>query len=76
MELDRHTVVLLVLRPDAPVHTDEEADELQRRHVAFRASLRDRGLVVGGPLSDQDDERLRGISIWSVDPETARVPCG
>ena len=72
VELNRQTVVLLVLRLDAPAQTDEEADHLQERHVAFRASLRDRGLVVGGPLTDQDDERLRGISIWSVDPETAR----
>ena len=29
-------------------------------------------LVGGGPLVDQDDERLRGISIWMCDSETAR----
>jgi uncharacterized protein YciI len=70
---DRHTVALLVLRPDAPELTDEEAEELQDRHLAFRAGLRDRGLILcGGPLADQDDERLRGISIWACDPETAR----
>ena len=28
-------------------------------------------LVAGGPLVDQDDERLRGISIWTCDAETA-----
>jgi uncharacterized protein len=72
MEFDRHTLVLLVLRPDAPELSEKEADELQDRHLAFRAELRDRGLVAGGPLLDQDDERLRGISIWSVDPDTAR----
>jgi uncharacterized protein YciI len=73
MEFDRHTVALLVLRPDAPKLSDEEATELQNRHLAFRADLRDRGYIVaGGPLDDQDDERLRGISIWSCDPETAR----
>jgi uncharacterized protein len=73
MQFDRHTLVLLVLRADAPELTDEEAAELQDRHLAFRADLRDRGLLVGGgPLVDQDDERLRSISIWTCDPETAR----
>ena len=73
VELDRHTLVLLVRRPDAPELTDEEADELQDRHLAFRAGLRDRGyLLAGGPLTDQDDERLRGLSVWTCDPETAR----
>ena len=73
MQFDRHTLVLLVLRPDAPDLTAEESADLQDRHLAFRADLRDRGyLIGGGPLVDQDDERLRSISIWSSDPETAR----
>jgi uncharacterized protein YciI len=73
MEFDRHTLVLLVLRPDAPELTDEEADELQDRHLAFRADLRERGHIVGGgPLVDQDDETLRGLSVMHCDPETAR----
>ena len=73
MQFDRHTLVLLVRPPDAPELTDEEADELQDRHLAFRADLRDRGFLIGGgPLVDQDDERLRSISIWMCDPETAR----
>jgi uncharacterized protein len=73
MQFDRHTLVLLVLRPDAPELADEEATELQDRHLAFRADLRERGhLIAGGPLLDQDDERLRGISIMNCDPETAR----
>lgn len=73
MQFDRHTLVLLVLRPDAPELADEAAAELQDRHLAFRADLRDRGFLIGGgPLVDQDDERLRGISIMTCDPETAR----
>jgi uncharacterized protein YciI len=73
VQFDRHTLVLLVRPRDAPELTDEEAAELQDRHLAFRADLRDRGyLVGGGPLVDQDDERLRGISILKCDPETAR----
>jgi len=73
MQFDRHTLVLLVRPPDAPELTDEEADALQDKHLAFRAGLRDQGyLIGGGPLVDQDDERLRGISIMACDPETAR----
>ena len=76
MQFDRHTLVLLVRPPDAPELTDEEAAVLQDRHLAFRADLRDRGyLVGGGPLVDQDDERLRGISIMTCDLETARRLC-
>ena len=68
--------MLLVCRPDAPELTDEEAAELQDRHLAFRADLRDRGYLAGGrPLVDQDDERLRGISIMACDPEKARRLC-
>ena len=73
MRFDRHTLVMLVLRPDAPELSDEEAAELQDRHLAFRADLRDRGhLVGGGPLVDQDDVRLRSIAIMTCDAETAR----
>jgi uncharacterized protein len=76
LEFDQHTVVLSVRPPDAPELSEEEADALQDAHLAFRAELRDQGyLVAGGPLLDQDDERMRGISVWSVDPATARELC-
>jgi uncharacterized protein YciI len=76
VEFDRHTVVLSVRPPDAPELTEQEAEALQDAHLAFRADLRDRGyLVAGGPLLDQDDERLRGIAVLSVDPATARELC-
>ena len=67
MKFDQHTLVLLVRPPDAPELSDEEADALQDAHLAFRADLRDKGFLLGGgPLVDQDDERLRGISVMSV----------
>lgn len=73
MRFDRYTVILLTLRPDAPTMTDDEAADLQDRHLAHGAELQDRGLVLArGPLVDQDDERFRGFSIWSVDAATAR----
>jgi len=76
MKFDQHTLVLLVRPPNAPELSDEDADALQDAHLAFRADLRDQGyLVAGGPLLDQDDERLRGISVMSVDLATARELC-
>ncbi|NUT38040.1 MAG: hypothetical protein HOV79_33750 [Hamadaea sp.] len=73
MRFDRYTVIVLTLRPDAPAMTDEQAVDLQNRHMAYGAGLQERGLVLArGPLTDQDDERFRGLSIWSVDRETAR----
>jgi len=76
MRFDRHTVVLLVRPPDAPELSDDEADALQNAHLAFRADLRDKGVLIGGgPFTDQDDERLRGMSVMSVDPATAREIC-
>jgi uncharacterized protein YciI len=73
MRFDRYTVILLTLRSDAPDMTDEERDELQDRHLAHGAELQDRGLILArGPLTDQDDERFRGFSVWSVDSATAR----
>lgn len=74
MQFDRYTVILLTLRPDAPVMTDDEASALQDQHLAYRADLRNRGLILaGGPLIDQDNERYRGFSIWSVSQEAARA---
>jgi hypothetical protein len=74
MQVDHCTVILLTLHPDAPVMTDGEASDLQDRHLAHGADLQDRGLVLArGPLTNQDDERLRGFSIWSTDPPTARA---
>jgi uncharacterized protein len=73
MRFDQHTLVLLVRPPDAPELTEDEANELQDAHLAFRADLRDQGyLIGGGPLLNQDDERLRGISVMATDPATAR----
>jgi uncharacterized protein len=73
MRFDRYTVTLLTLRPDAPEMTDDEAADLQDRHLAHGADLQDRGLILArGPMTEQDDERYRGFSIWSVDAATAR----
>ncbi|MFL5759569.1 MAG: YciI family protein [Thermomicrobiales bacterium] len=70
MQFDRFTVTLLVLRPDAPKHTEEEANALQDAHMAHLAELHEAGyLLAAGPLFD---EQFRGLSIYNVDPEKAR----
>ena len=74
MRFDHHTLVLLVRPPDAPELPDEEeAAALQDAHLAYQAGLYDKGhLVAVGPLGAQDDQRLRGVAVLTVDPETAR----
>jgi uncharacterized protein YciI len=70
---DVYTVVLLTRPPDAPTFTDEELDSLQAQHLAYRADLRRRGLLVAnGPLAKQSDVSLRGISIFACGPDEAR----
>jgi uncharacterized protein YciI len=69
---DVYTLVLLRRPRDAPQMSDEELDALQARHLAYRADLRRQGvLVVNGPLSEQSDESLRGLSIYACDLEEA-----
>jgi uncharacterized protein YciI len=72
---DVYTVVLLRRPADAPVMSDEELDALQARHLAYRAELKRRGvLVANGPLGEQSDIALRGLSIFACDlAEAARL---
>jgi uncharacterized protein YciI len=70
---DVYTLVLLRRRPDAPAISDAELDALQSRHLAYRAKLRRDGvLVVNGPLGEQSDPALRGLSIFACDLAEAR----
>lgn len=69
---EEHTVVLLVRPPDAPAFSEEELDRLQVEHLTYLRGLTRRGLLVSnGPLSEQTDERFRGISIYRVPLEEA-----
>jgi uncharacterized protein YciI len=72
---DVYTLVLLRRPADAPSLSDDELDSLQARHLAYRAELRERGvLVVNGPLSEQSDATLRGLSVFACDlDEAARL---
>jgi uncharacterized protein YciI len=72
---DVYTLVLLRRPPDAPTMPDAELDALQARHLAYRAELRRRGvLIVNGPLGEQSDESMRGLSIFACSlDEAARL---
>jgi uncharacterized protein YciI len=72
---DVYTVVVLRRPADAPEMSEDELDLLQSRHLAYRAELREQGLVVvNGPFEEQTDVSYRGMSIFSCDPaEAARL---
>jgi uncharacterized protein YciI len=70
---DVYTLVLLRRPPNAPVMPQDQLDALQAQHLAYRATLRDQGLIVAnGPLDEQSDPSLRGISIFSCGLDEAR----
>ncbi len=70
---DVYTMVLLRRPADAPQLPEDELDALQSRHLAYRAKLRSDGvLVANGPLGEQSDPSLRGLSIMSCDLDEAR----
>jgi len=75
---DVFTFVILRRPDDAPDMPDEELDELQARHLAYRAGLRREGvLAVNGPCAEQSDPAYRGMSIFACGPaEAARLSDG
>src|SRR5260370_40345947 len=71
VQLDRFTVALLILRPDAPKLDEEAAARLQDAHMDHLADLHEAGyLLAAGPLID---EKFRGLSILNAEPERARA---
>ena len=71
---DSVTLVFLVRPATAPDVSDAEAERLQDAHLAHQAALAEQGLVLAaGPLTGQDDERMRGICVLSVDADRART---
>ncbi len=74
-EFEVYTLVILRRPKDAPQLREELRDELQAQHLAYRADLRRRGvLVANGPFREQTDVSLRGLSIFTTGlEETARL---
>lgn len=69
---DAYTVVILRRPVDAPELPESELEALQDRHLAYRAALGRRGvLVANGPFLEQSDPSFRGMSIFACDPHEA-----
>jgi uncharacterized protein len=67
-EFDTYQFILLKWPESRPSVSEEEADRLQALHLGHLATMRDRGFILAaGPLSEQPDERLRGICIYRVE---------
>lgn len=70
---DVYTLVLLRRPADAPDMPEAELYALQAQHLAYRARLRREGqLVVNGPLGEQSDIAMRGLSIFACQADEAR----
>jgi uncharacterized protein YciI len=68
-----YTLVLLRRPANAPDMSEDELNALQAQHLAYRAQLRRDGvLVVNGPLGEQSDVAMRGLSIFASDIDEAR----
>jgi hypothetical protein len=64
---DEHTVIFLVRRPDAPEMAEDKLDRLQVEHLTYLRDLVRRGvLIANGPLAEQTDERMRGMSVYAL----------
>jgi len=64
---DEHTILFLVRSADAPAMSEEELDQLQAEHLTYLRDLKRRGLLItNGPLAEQTDDRMRGVSIYGV----------
>jgi uncharacterized protein YciI len=70
---DVRTVVFL-RRGHHPPELDEDASTaLHHAHLAYLADLGRRGIIAAnGPLLDQSDATMRGMSVYTVDAAEAR----
>jgi uncharacterized protein YciI len=70
MEFDRFTLVLLLLREDAPTLDEATLDALQDAHLAHLAALHEAGeLLAAGPAPGAADRRIRGFFIFRGEPD-------
>ena len=71
-QFEVRTVVFLRRGTSPPQLTEAESDALQNAHLAYLADLVRRGLIAAnGPLLDQSDETLRGLSVYTVSADDA-----
>jgi uncharacterized protein YciI len=73
VEFDTYTFVLLRRGPRAHEFTDEELEEIQAGHLAFRDRMRKEGhLLLAGPFRDQEDETKRGLCVYRTGLDETR----
>ena len=65
MDLEAFELVVL-RRPRTPRDYDEATlERIQQGHLAYHAALRESGqIVTNGPVTDQPDESLRGLTFY------------
>jgi uncharacterized protein len=67
MEFDQFEFVLLKRPASRPEIPDEEAEEIQRQHLAHLGEMRAAGhMRVAGPFDEQRDESLRGLCLYQT----------
>ena len=67
MEMESFQLVLLMRAPTWKKLPPEEAEALQKQHIAHLTAMGDSGkMVVAGPFSDQADPAYRGVCIYRV----------
>jgi uncharacterized protein len=65
MQLEAFELVVLRRPVGAPAYDEETLERIQRAHVAYHRELREAGHVVtNGPVLDQPDESLRGLTFY------------
>jgi uncharacterized protein len=65
--MEQHTIVFLMRPADVPEFSEEELDRLQAEHLTYLRDLKRRGvLIANGPLDEQTDVRMRGVSIYGA----------
>ncbi len=70
---DVRTIVYLRRGTSPPDLAEDESTALHHAHLAHLADLERRGVIAAnGPLLDQSDETLRGMSVYTVDAIEAR----
>jgi uncharacterized protein len=68
MDLAAYQLILLRAPAGRPDFEEAEGNRIQREHLAFHAAQRAAGRVVtNGPVREQPDQALRGITIYALD---------
>lgn len=66
-EMESVQLVLLLRAPTWRKLPAEEAEALQKAHIAHLTAMGDAGkIVVAGPFSDQEDPAYRGVCVYRV----------